>query len=109
MTDEEAVEETPAVDDMREQLLNELSQNLGDILVESHLRPHEDVWLRVRIDAWQDAAMISKNSGFEYFGFLSAIGSSINGSIIKFIPFNSLGEGMVGIGGAMLGDATVTV
>ena len=42
MTDEEAVEETPAVDDTREQLLNELSQNLGDILVESHLRPHED-------------------------------------------------------------------
>ena len=73
MTDEEAVEETPAVDDTREQLLNELSQNLGDILVESHLRPHEDVWLRVRIDAWQAAAMISKNSGFEYFGFLSAI------------------------------------
>ena len=66
MTDEEAVEETPAVDDMREQLLNELSQNLGDILIESHLRPHEDVWLRVKIDAWQDAAMISKNSGFEY-------------------------------------------
>ena len=44
-----------------------------DTLIESHLRPHEDLWLRVRTDAWQDAAMISKNSGFEYFGFLSAI------------------------------------
>ena len=45
---------------MREQLLNDLSQNLGDTLIESHLRPHEDVWLRVKTDAWQDAAMISK-------------------------------------------------
>ena len=73
MTDEETVEETPAVDEAREQLLKDLSHNLGDTLIESHLRPHEDLWLRVRTDAWQDAAMISKNSGFEYFGFLSAI------------------------------------
>ena len=33
MTDEETVEETPAVDEAREQLLKDLSHNLGDTLI----------------------------------------------------------------------------
>ena len=73
MTDETTTEETPLADDKRERLLNDLSESFGEILVESHLRPHEDVWFRVKIEAWQDAAMVAKGAGFEYFGFLSAI------------------------------------
>ena len=73
MTDETTTEETPLADDKRERLLNDLSESFGEILVESPLRPPEDVWFRVKIEAWQDAAMVAKGAGFEYFGFLSAI------------------------------------
>ena len=78
MTDEETVEETPAVDEAREQLLKDLSHNLGDTLIESHLRPHEDLWLRVRTDACQDAAMISKTPDLNTLAFyLQLTGTSL--------------------------------
>jgi len=70
----ESVEETPLLpDDVREAMLTSLSEALGDALVESYLRPHEDLWLRVRADRWQDVAQTAKSLGYTYFGFLSAI------------------------------------
>ncbi|HJM20784.1 MAG TPA: NADH-quinone oxidoreductase subunit C [Acidimicrobiales bacterium] len=73
MDEEQSSEETSAPDEKRENLLAELSENLGEMLIDSYLRPHEDLWLRVRIENWQDAVKIAKAAGFTYFGFLSAI------------------------------------
>ena len=55
MTDETPTEETALPDEKREALLAELSESLGESLVESYLRPHEDLWLRVTAESWQDS------------------------------------------------------
>jgi len=73
VTDETPPEESVVADEKREALLADLSEHLGENLVESHLRPHEDLWLRVTSESWQDSIRIAKSAGFEYFGFLSAI------------------------------------
>jgi NADH-quinone oxidoreductase subunit C len=73
MGDQPTPEETLAADEDRENLLTELSESLGEILIDSYLRPHEDLWLRVRVDNWHDAVRTAKDAGFAYFGFLSAI------------------------------------
>ena len=73
MTDETPPEDNAVVDEKREALLAGLSESLGEDLVESYLRPHEDLWLRVRSESWQDSIRTAKSAGFEYFGFLSAI------------------------------------
>ncbi len=73
MGDQPTPEETLPADEDRENLLTELSESLGEILVDSYLRPHEDLWLRVRVDNWHDAVRTAKDAGFAYFGFLSAI------------------------------------
>ena len=69
MGDQPTPEEIPPSDQEREGLLARLSESLGEILVDSHLRPHEDLWLRVRAQNWQDAARAAKAAGFAYFGF----------------------------------------
>ena len=73
MTDETPTKEITLPDEKREALLVELSESLGESLVESHLRPHEDLWLRVKAESWQDSIITAKSVGFDYFGFLSAI------------------------------------
>lgn len=65
--------ETP-VDEMRAQLLASITTALGDALVESHMKPGADLWIRVRTDAWRQSAVILKEQlNFDYFSFLSAI------------------------------------
>lgn len=73
MGDEQKPEEPSPPDEGREKLLNELSASLGETLIESHLRAHEDLWLRVRVENWSDAVRTARAAGFLYFGFLSAI------------------------------------
>lgn len=77
MTDETAVgeaEESVEVDEIRESLLAELIAELGDSVVESHLRPGDDLWVRVTREAWvETGTVLAKKLGFGYFNFLSAI------------------------------------
>ena len=73
MPDETPPDETQKIDEERDALLADLSEGLNEILIESHLRPHEDLWIRVDKNHWQDAAQIAKSMGFAYFGFISAI------------------------------------
>ncbi|MDW3176174.1 MAG: NADH-quinone oxidoreductase subunit C [Acidimicrobiia bacterium] len=62
------------VDEARESLLAEITEELGDALVESHLRPGDDLWIRVSRDAWvETAATLKDGMGFGFFNFLSAI------------------------------------
>ena len=61
-------------DEAREALCADLTARLGDGLVESHLAPGDDLWVRVSRDAWVDAGRHLRDGlGFQYFSFLSAI------------------------------------
>lgn len=78
MSDETAVEETEEVavevDEGRDALLADLQSELGDALVESHLKPGDDLWIRVSREAWVETAHVLREGlGFRFFNFLSAI------------------------------------
>ncbi len=61
-------------DGLREGIVTRMRAVLGDALLDSVVKPGDDVWLRVRTDAWRQAGMALRDQiGCEYFGFLSAI------------------------------------
>jgi NADH-quinone oxidoreductase subunit C len=66
-------ETTPVVDTVREEALARLLNALGDAVVDSLMKPGDDIWIRVRTDAWRRTAEIAKDAGFTYFCYLSAI------------------------------------
>jgi len=71
---EEAPEEAAPTDELREGLLESLRAELGDAVVGSHIRPGDDLWVRVTADAWVAAGEAAKGRlGCTYFDFLSAI------------------------------------
>ncbi|MEE9415397.1 MAG: NADH-quinone oxidoreductase subunit C [Acidimicrobiales bacterium] len=64
----------PASDDKREAILAGLTGQLGDSIVSSHLKPGDDLWIRVDTEAWAETARVLRhplNCG--YFDFVSAI------------------------------------
>ena len=68
--------ETPTlvVDTEREQVLAVIKTTLGDALVDSHLKPGDDIWIRVRTEEWQSSLKKLRDAhSFDYFCFLSAI------------------------------------
>lgn len=72
IADTETVEEV--VDEARTALLEALVAELGDSLVEHHLVPGVDLWVRVKIEAFGDvAAYLHERQRFRYFDFISAI------------------------------------
>ncbi len=63
-----------APDDRREALLAVLSEHLGDAVLDSHLQPGRNLWVRVATEAWAEAAMVARDkAGLKWFDFLSAI------------------------------------
>ena len=65
---------TPVVDTAREELLAMIKSSLGDAVVDSHLKPGDDIWIRIRTDAWQSSLKKLRDvHSFDYFCFLSAI------------------------------------
>jgi NADH-quinone oxidoreductase subunit C len=67
-------EETPQTDERREALLAELADHLGDALLDSHIEPGHDLWIRVPATAWKSTMRHLRNDhGFRFFEFLSAI------------------------------------
>jgi len=71
-----AADESPAAlpgDALREGVIDRLRADLGEGLVDSHIEPQTDLWVRVTAAAWADAAASLKAQGFDYFCFLSAI------------------------------------
>jgi NADH-quinone oxidoreductase subunit C len=76
VTTETTADEAPAAlpgDGLREAIIDELRASIGDHLLETHLMPQTDLWVRVASDAWAETAAALKEHGFEYFCFLSAI------------------------------------
>ena len=66
--------ESPVVvDDARNDIVARFTAVLGDAVVDSLVKPGDDVWIRVRTDAWRAAGDAARQLGFVYFDFLSAI------------------------------------
>ena len=66
--------EAPPVDERRDALVAALDAALGDGLVESHVVPGIDVFVRVTAEAWVDAGnALRDRCAMSYFNFLSAI------------------------------------
>lgn len=73
-TEVEAVEEAPPVDDARNAIVAAMSAKLGDTLVDSYVRPGEDMWIRVTAAAWADTFRLLRDTQrATYFSWLSAI------------------------------------
>ncbi len=71
-----STEEAPEVvtDDRREALLAVFSEQLGDAVVGSHIKPGQGVWIRVTTEAWTETANGARDKiGLKWFDFLSAI------------------------------------
>ena len=69
---DEAVE--APTDEQREALVAALADALGSGLVESHVEPGVDVWVRVTAEAWVDTARALRDRcAMSYFNFLSAV------------------------------------
>lgn len=62
-----------AGDGLREAIVASLRDALGADLVETHLVPQTDLWVRVSAAAWATTATVLKSQGFDYFCFLSAV------------------------------------
>jgi NADH-quinone oxidoreductase subunit C len=61
-------------DGLREGIVQRLRESLGEGVVDSLVKPGDDVWVRVTADAWRAAGMALRDViGCEYFCFLSAI------------------------------------
>lgn len=66
--------EAPVVDDARDAVAAAFVEALGDAVVASFVKPGCDVILRIRTDAWLQAADTARNGlGYRFFDFLSAI------------------------------------
>ena len=74
VTTAEPEEEAPPVDERRAGLLASLQAELGDAVVGSHIRPGDDLWVRVTAEAWRATGDALKHKlGCTYFDFLSVI------------------------------------
>jgi NADH-quinone oxidoreductase subunit C len=61
-------------DSLREGIVDRLREGLGEDLVDTLVKPGDDVWVRVRSGAWRRVAEVLRDDlGFEYFCFLSVI------------------------------------
>jgi NADH-quinone oxidoreductase subunit C len=76
LSDDTATQEVAALpgDALREGVVQALRDALGDALLDSVIKPNDDVWVRVRTDAWAQAGHVLRDTvGCDYFCFLSAI------------------------------------
>lgn len=60
-------------DTVREEALARVLEALGANVVDSLLKPSDDIWIRVTAESWRTTAETLKSLGFTYFCFLSAI------------------------------------
>ena len=61
-------------DALRERAVDQLRSAIGDALIDTLVKPGDDVWVRVRTDAWREAGSALRTVlGMDFFCFLSAI------------------------------------
>ncbi|MCP3912479.1 MAG: NADH-quinone oxidoreductase subunit C [Actinomycetia bacterium] len=72
--DEPATEEEPATDEQREDLVRALTNELAEGVVDSHIMPGTDLWVRLSNDSWAEAGRVLRNKmGFGFFSWISGI------------------------------------
>jgi NADH-quinone oxidoreductase subunit C len=64
---------SPADTDLHEVVVERLRADVGDAVLDTHVLPGLDLWVRVRTDSWRASGEALQQAGFEYFCFLSAI------------------------------------
>jgi NADH-quinone oxidoreductase subunit C len=73
LSSDAAIAELPG-DALRQRAVDQLRSAIGDALIDSLVKPGDDVWVRVRTDAWRDTAIALRDVlGMDSFCFLSAI------------------------------------
>ena len=60
-------------DERRDGELARIVSTLGSSVVDSLVKPNDDIWIRVSADAWKSTGETLKSLGYSYFCFLSAI------------------------------------
>jgi NADH-quinone oxidoreductase subunit C len=61
-------------DALLERAVDQLRAALGEALIDTLVRPGDDMWVRIRTDAWREAGLAVRDAlGMDYFCFLSAI------------------------------------
>jgi NADH-quinone oxidoreductase subunit C len=62
------------VDELREGIVATLREHLGDVVLDHHIDPGVDVWVRVDVAGWRRTAEVLRDElSCTYFDFLSAI------------------------------------
>lgn len=100
MTDTTTEAEDVQTDEAREALLEAIGSEFGDAIVETHLIPGKDLWIRVSTEAWGDtASYLRERQRFRFFNWLSAIdwmpspfGRSMDSEIDKIVNADVLDE-----------------
>ena len=75
-TDTTAPDDAPAAlpgEGLREGIVDELRRRIGDALLEHHIVPNTDLFVRVSNESWVDTALALKADGFTFFSWLSGI------------------------------------
>jgi NADH-quinone oxidoreductase subunit C len=76
LSDADVATEAPAAlpgDGLREGIIDGLRRDIGEGLVDTHLIPNDDLWIRVATSSWRAAGESLHAAGFDYFCFLSAL------------------------------------
>jgi NADH-quinone oxidoreductase subunit C len=75
LSDTAADTDAPALpgDGLREGVVEHLRAVIGDQLLDTHLIPQRDLWIRVTPEAWLATGRALRDHGLDYFCFLSAI------------------------------------
>jgi len=73
LSDTGTSEETPVIDELRDEIVAKLRSDIGDAVIDVHQIPGVDLWVRVSADAWRAAGEALRAQGFDYFCFLSAM------------------------------------
>jgi NADH-quinone oxidoreductase subunit C len=60
-------------DGLREGIVDDLRRRIGDAIVDTHISPNDDLWVRVGTDSWRQTAEALHAAGFTFFSFLSAL------------------------------------
>jgi NADH-quinone oxidoreductase subunit C len=76
LSDATDTDEQPAAlpgDGLREGIIDDLRHRIGDAIVDTHISPNDDLWIRVQTDAWRQTAEALKAAGFTFFSFISGL------------------------------------
>jgi NADH-quinone oxidoreductase subunit C len=60
-------------DALREGIVDLLRSAIGSDLLDVHLVPNTDLWVRVATGSWRRTGEVLRDAGFDYFCFISAI------------------------------------